>query len=41
MLESPEQIKYQDNIEYYLKSPIYQGLESLKSKTFTISFIFE
>lgn len=31
----------QDNIDYYQTSPIYQGLQSIKSKIFTISIIFE
>jgi len=39
MLEKSENIKNQDNIEHYLTSPIYTGLQSLKSRTYTISFI--
>jgi len=41
MLEKEQNIKDKDNIGYYLTSPIVTGLQSLKSKTFTISFIFE
>jgi len=41
MLEKEQRIKDKDNIDYYLSSPIVTGLQSLKSKTFTISFIFE
>jgi hypothetical protein len=41
LLESPKRIKDKDNIANYLASPIYKGLQSLKSRTFTISFIIE
>jgi len=41
MLETERRIKDKNNIDYYLSSPIVTGLQSLKSKTFTISFIFE
>ncbi|MCL2291089.1 MAG: PorT family protein [Bacteroidetes bacterium] len=41
MLESDKKIKDRDNIDYYRRSPIVTGLQSLKSRTFTISFIFE
>jgi hypothetical protein len=41
MLENERGIKDQDNISYYRRSPIVTGLQSLKSKTFTISFIVE
>jgi len=41
MLENERGIKDKDNIKYYQSSPIITGLQSLKSKTFTISFIIE
>jgi len=41
MLENEKGIKDQANVHHYLRSPIRTGLESLKSKTFTISFIIE
>jgi hypothetical protein len=41
MLENEQNIKDKDHIEYYKSSPIVTGLQSLKSKTFTISFIIE
>ncbi|MCL2246325.1 MAG: PorT family protein [Lentimicrobiaceae bacterium] len=41
MLESEQGIQDKDNIWYYQSSSIINGLQSLKSKTFTISFIFE
>jgi len=41
MLENEKGIKDKDNIQFYKASPIVTGLQSLKSKTFTISFIFE
>jgi len=41
MLENERGIKDKNNIWYYRTSPIVTGLESLKSKTFTISFIIE
>jgi len=41
MLESRERIKDQDHVDHYWDSPIRQGLQSLKSKTFSISFIIE
>jgi len=41
MLESEKGIKDKENIQHYLSSPIYTGLQSLKSKTFSVSFIFE
>ena len=41
LLETEENIKDKAYIEYYKKSPIITGLKSLKSKTFTISFIIE
>ena len=41
MLENKKGIKDQANVQHYLTSPIYTGLQSLKSKTFTISFIIE
>ena len=41
MLESEKGIKDKDNINNYLTSPIVTGLKSLKSKTFSISFIIE
>jgi len=41
MLESEKGIKDKDNLHNYLTSPIVAGLQSLKSKTFTVSFIFE
>jgi len=41
MLENEKGIKDRDNIDYYRRSPIVTGLQSLKSKTFTVSFIFE
>jgi hypothetical protein len=41
MLENEKGIKDKENIQHYLTSPIVTGLQSLKSKTFTISFIIE
>jgi hypothetical protein len=41
LLEDEKRIKDKDHLPNYLSSPIYKGLESLKSKTFTISFIIE
>ena len=41
MLESENRIKDKDNIQNYLTSPMVTGLQSLKSRTFTISVIFE
>ena len=41
MLENEKGIRDRDNIGYYLQSPIITGLQSLKSKTFTISVIIE
>jgi len=41
LLEKDQRIKDKDHIEYYRSSPIVSGLQSLKSKTFTISLIFE
>jgi len=41
MLETEKGIKDKENIQHYMSSPIITGLKSLKSKTFTISFIFE
>jgi len=41
MLENERGIKDRDNIKYYQSSPIVTSLQSLKSKTFTISFIIE
>ncbi|MCL2435406.1 MAG: PorT family protein [Lentimicrobiaceae bacterium] len=41
MLENEKGIKDKENIDHYLTSPIYTGLQSLKSKTFSISFIIE
>jgi hypothetical protein len=41
MLETKEGIKDKEHVDYYMSSPIVAGLQSLKSKTFTISFIFE
>jgi len=41
MLENEKGIKDKGNIHHYLRSPIVTGLKSLKSKTFTISFIIE
>ena len=41
MLETEKRIKDKAHIDYYKSSPIVSGLQSLKSKTFTISFIFE
>jgi len=41
MLENEKRIKDKDNLNNYLTSPIVTGLKSLKSKTFTISFIIE
>ena len=41
MLESEKRIKDKAHLDYYMSSPIITGLQSLKSKTFTISFIFE
>jgi hypothetical protein len=41
MLESEKGIKAKDNLNNYLTSPIITGLKSLKSKTFTVSFIIE
>ena len=41
LLETEKNIKDKDRIGYYHSSPIISGLQSLKSKTFTISFIIE
>jgi hypothetical protein len=41
LLETDQHIKDKDHLDYYKSSPIITGLQSLKSKTFTISFIFE
>jgi hypothetical protein len=41
LLETEQGIKDKSNINNYLTSPIITGLQSLKSKTFTISFIVE
>ena len=41
MLENEKGIKDKDNIQHYLSSPIVTALQSLKSKTFTISIIVE
>jgi hypothetical protein len=41
MLEDAKNIKDRDQIDAYRASPIITGLKSLKSKTFTISFIIE
>jgi len=41
MLENEKGIKDKVNINNYLTSPIVTGLKSLKSKTFTVSFIIE
>ncbi|MCL2167560.1 MAG: PorT family protein [Lentimicrobiaceae bacterium] len=41
MLQNESGIKDKDHIPYYNKSPIITGLQSIKSKTFTISFIVE
>jgi len=41
MLQDKKGIKDQDHIDNYINSPIITGIKSLKSKTFTISFIFE
>jgi hypothetical protein len=41
LLETERGIKDKDNIHNYLSSPMVTGLQSLKSKTFTISFIVE
>jgi hypothetical protein len=41
MLETEQHIRDKDHIEYYKSSSIVTGLQSLKSKTFTISFIVE
>ncbi|MCL1849826.1 MAG: PorT family protein [Bacteroidetes bacterium] len=41
LLETERNIKDKEHIEYYKSSSIITGLQSLKSKTFTISFIFE
>jgi len=41
MLEGAKGIKDKDNIQNYLTSPIVTGIKTLKSKTFTISFIIE
>ena len=40
LLENPKNIKDQTYIAYYTESPIYKGIQSLKSRTFTISLIF-
>ena len=41
MLQDEKGIKDKDNLYHYLNSPIVTALKSLKSKTFTISFIIE
>jgi hypothetical protein len=41
MLESEQRIKDKEHIESYKSSPIISGIQSLKSKIFTISFIIE
>jgi len=41
LLESEKGIKDKNNIQHYLSSPIVTGLQSLKSKTFTVSLIIE
>ena len=41
MLENEKGIKDKENIQHYLTSPIVTGIKSLKSKTFTVSFIIE
>jgi len=41
MMQNENGIKDKDHIQNYLTSPIVRGIRSLKSKTFTISFIFE
>ncbi|MDR2972745.1 MAG: PorT family protein [Bacteroidales bacterium] len=41
LLESKNGIKDKERIDFYQNSPIVTGIKSLKSKTFTISFIFE
>jgi hypothetical protein len=41
MLQNEKGIRDKDNLHHYLNSPIITGLKSLKSKTFTISFIIE
>jgi len=41
MLEKEEKFNDQANINFYKNSPIIQGLQSLKSKTFSISLIIE
>jgi len=41
MLQDEKGIKDKENLYHYRDSPIVTGLKSLKSKTFTISFIIE
>jgi hypothetical protein len=41
MLENAKNIKDKEQIDAYHTSPIITGLQSLKSKTFTVSFIIE
>ena len=41
LLEDEKRIKDKDHLPNYQSSPIIQGLKSMKSKTFTISFIIE
>jgi hypothetical protein len=41
MLANEKGIKDKDNLQHYLTSPIVTGIKSLKSKTFTVSFIIE
>ena len=41
MLEAQKNIKDKAHVDYYMSSPIVRGLQSLKSKTLSISFIIE
>jgi len=41
MLEDPNKTALRTNGSDYLQSPIYKGLQSLKSKTFSITFLIE
>jgi hypothetical protein len=41
MLENERNIKDKAHLDYYKSSSIVTGLQSLKSKTFTVSFIIE
>ncbi|MCL2313500.1 MAG: PorT family protein [Firmicutes bacterium] len=40
LLENLNNVKDQSSIANYTDSPIYKGIKSLKSRTFTVSFIF-